>query len=294
MSGPIKISEVMGNSQLLDGGAMFGNAPRAMWEQWHKPDEQGRIKLMCRAMLVSISGKLILCEAGIGAFFDPQLKTRFGVIETEHCLIKNLRELGYSDNDIDFVILSHLHFDHAGGILPSFEDQQAGKADLLFPNARYVVGQKNFERSQHPHPRDRASFIEGLADRLRHSGRLIIVPDGQKYTEQLPPEVSFFYSDGHTPGQMHTIVKGKKRSIIFLGDLVPGASWVHVPITMGYDRFPELVIDEKKLLYQTMGATEWVGFFTHDPELAAAKITQDTRGRFVVSEKYSRMQSWEL
>src|SRR5690606_37544457 len=161
----LRIDPVLGNSQRLDGGAMFGNAPRALWSRWLQPDEQGRIALATRAALVRDGERNILLETGIGAFFEPKLKERFGVVETAHVLLSSLAECGLSHEDIDVVVLSHLHFDHAGGLLEAY---RAGtEPQLLFPNARYVVGERAFARAVNPHPRDRASFIPGLTTQLQ-------------------------------------------------------------------------------------------------------------------------------
>ncbi|MEY4631378.1 MAG: putative quorum-quenching lactonase YtnP [Pseudomonadota bacterium] len=278
------VSSVEGNRQWLDGGSMFGNVPRPVWEKWAKPDARGRIELACRAMLVQIGNKKILCETGIGVFFEPTLAERYGVIEQEHRLLASLVAAGIAPDDIDFVILSHLHFDHAGGLLPSWQEIQAGNRSLLFRKARYVTGRRAFERAENPHSRDRASFIPGLDKLLKESGRLVLVDDpghhGQAVThpDVLPDFVSFRFSDGHTPGQMHTIITGTRDKIIFAGDLVPGRAWVHVPVSMGYDRFPEQVIDEKEGLYSAAVPEQWWMFYTHDPACAASRIERVTEG----------------
>ena len=281
----IQVSSVEGNRQFLDGGSMFGNAPRAVWSKWIAPDERDRIPLACRALLIDDNGKKILCETGIGAFFDPKLADRFGVQDpTEHILLKNLALRGISEDQIDFVVLSHLHFDHAGGLLPTFKEIQEGNDRLLFPNAKYVVGKEAWERALKPHSRDKASFIPGLTDKLLASGRLIIVEGAQD--ARLPSRMSFFVSNGHTPGQMHLVYKGDKQNICFTGDLIPGRAWVHLPITMGYDRYPELLIDEKESLYKLAVPNSWILFFTHDPEVAAAQVAQDDKGRFSPANDY--------
>src|SRR5687768_11609463 len=127
----MKLWSIIGNSQKLDGGAMFGNAPRAMWAKWLEPDAENRIPLACRALLVEgLNGRRVLFETGIGAFFEPKLRERYGVVEDRHVLLDSLANAGFSDADIDAVVLSHLHFDHAGGLLAPWE---AGKpARLLF------------------------------------------------------------------------------------------------------------------------------------------------------------------
>jgi len=288
------ISEILGNKQRLDGGAMFGNAPRAVWESWVMPDERSRIPLECRAMLIETQGQRILCETGIGAFFDPKLADRYGVSEQEHKLLLSLRSLGLSENDIDYVILSHLHFDHAGGLLPPWSESQGPAKRLLFPKAKYVVGSEALQRGEFPHHRDRASFIPELIPLLKSSGRLIVV-EGDRHPEVLPENISFFYSHGHTPGHMHTVFKGQKGTVIFAGDLIPGRAWVHLPITMGYDRFAEQVIDEKLKLYRSITAKSdtWV-FFTHDHEVSMARIAVDAKGKYIPIETVAHPLRWEI
>ena len=257
---------------------MFGHVPKAVWSRWLTPDDKNRIPLACRALLIQEEGRNILLETGIGAFFSPELRARYGVVEEEHVLLASLKQVGLTHEDIDIVIVSHLHFDHAGGLLAPWQENTA--PSLLFPRARFVIGREAWQRACTPHVRDRASFIPELKALLEASGRLEIV-DGATFA-LLGDDYHFFYSDGHTPGLMHTIVSiADKPPIIFASDLIPGSHWVHLPVTMGYDRAPELLIDEKRALLDYAFEKNAFIFYTHDPYVVMSQVTRESEQKYV-------------
>ena len=284
----MRLTSLQGNSQKLDGGAMFGNAPKALWTRWVPVDERNRIPLCCRCLLVQDGDRNILLETGIGAFFEPKYKDRFGVVEDEHVLLDSLAAVGLSHEDIDVVVLSHLHFDHAGGLLSAYEEGR--EPELLFPEARYVVGREAWERALDPHPRDRASFVPPLNRLLAASGRLEQVTG--ETSETLGPAFRFHRSHGHTPGLMLAEIDLPGGPVVFAGDLVPGRPWVHAPITMGYDRFPELLIDEKTALLTDLVGRGGRLFYTHDHEVALSGVTRDDRGRFRPVDEHATLSGW--
>ena len=290
-----RISAVEGNRQRLDGGAMYGNAPKALWSRWAEADSHNRIELACRALLIEGPDYKILCETGIGAFFEPKLAERYGVQNPEeHLLLKNLKKIGVDENDIEYVVLSHLHFDHAGGLLPKYSDLAQGRDSLLFPNAKYIIGKEAFERSLSPHPRDKASFIPRLSNKLNQAReRCIFIEKGQSL-ELFDGRMSFFNSEGHTPGQMLAIFEGEKDTVFFCGDLVPGSSWLHIPITMGYDRFPELLIDEKTALFERALPENWLMFYTHDPKYCASRCKKDEKGKVTAIEALENLNRFQI
>jgi len=245
------------------------------------PDELNRVPLACRAMLVrEPDGRSVLVETGIGAFFEPRMRARYGVVEERHVLLESLAAVaGLTHEEIDVVVLSHLHFDHAGGLLAPWRQDAAGP-ELLFPRATFVVGERAWGRALDPHPRDRASFIPELPGLLEASGRLELVPADSPTCAALGPDYRLHYSDGHTPGLMLVEVPLPDGPVVFGGDLVPGTPWVHLPVTMGYDRHPELLIDEKGALLQDLAGRGGRLFFTHDPAVALAGLARDERGRW--------------
>lgn len=304
---------------------MFGNAPRAMWQKWIAPDDENRIPLACRCLLATdLDGRNVLFETGIGAFFEPKLRERYGVVEERHVLLESLAQVGLKHEDIDVVVLSHLHFDHVGGLLAAWEPLgeqpssdlagqlplQAGEGEsarsstadvpkgapprLLFPNAKYLVSTDHWARATHPHPRDRASFIPEVPALLEASGRLEKV--GGEHSRTLGKAVRFHYSQGHTPGLMLSEIVGPhgKDGVVYCADLIPGTPWVHLPVTMGYDRAPEMLIDEKREFLDDKLRRGVRLFFTHDHRVAMAAPQRDERRRYSVVDAQAQFAGTSL
>ncbi|MCP3901064.1 MAG: MBL fold metallo-hydrolase [Desulfobacteraceae bacterium] len=281
----IKVTSLCGNFMKLDGGAMFGNAPKALWQRWMKPDEQNMIDIGSRSLLIESNEYKILFETGPGAYLSPDMKKRFQVMDDNHILLKSLKENGLEHSDITHVILSHLHFDHAGGLLKQWEEGK--ELELLFDNAQYIAGKSNFERSNSPHTRDRASFIPELPQLLEESGRLDLKEDGD--TQNFGDiSIEFIESNGHTPGMILSDIQAGDLSIIFVGDLMPGAPWVNLPITMGYDRYPEQLIDEKLKILEKAYKRKSYLFFTHDPVYATSSLDFDKKKKRYVPVNFQK------
>jgi glyoxylase-like metal-dependent hydrolase (beta-lactamase superfamily II) len=268
----MKIYTLPGNLYRLDGGAMFGNAARPVWERWIAPDEINRLPLATRTVLAAAGEAVLLFDAGIGAYLEPKYSERFGVYEPEHVLLRSLESAGFRPEDLTHIFLSHFHFDHVGGVLSAWEEGK--EPDLIFPNARYYASQEAWARAIDPHPRDRASFIPLLHRKLEDSGRLELL-QGDEVMRFKGLEVRFFANEGHSPGLLAFDLRYETGRLVFASDLIPGKAWVHLPITMGYDRFPERLIDEKRVLLASLAEDGGWLAYVHDPDHAVSRVRYD-------------------
>ncbi len=287
----MKITTIESNHIRLDGGAMFGNAPKAVWGKWLFADSNNQIQISCRSLLVESDDHKILVDAGPGDYMDPKLSQRYGIESGGNLLVKGLEDIGVSPADITAVILTHLHFDHAGGVLTGTED--GSRFALNFPNAIYALSEKQWERAKTPHPRDRASFIPELTELLRESKQLLCIKEGGGING-LEKLVSFIHSDGHTPGLLLPLFHDGKSNVFFISDLTPGSQWVHLPLTTGYDRYPELLVDEKKRILERAIGEQWMVIYVHDPETAASYVDINPKGRYEALSGVKHLSGQEM
>jgi glyoxylase-like metal-dependent hydrolase (beta-lactamase superfamily II) len=118
--------------------------------------------------------------------------------------------------------------------------------------------------------------------------------DGPHPPAPLDDIIEFFESEGHTPGQMHSLIKGQSTTVVFAGDLIPGSAWVHLPITMGYDRYPEKLIDEKQKLYERFSDANFKIFFTHDPKFALGDLEKNMKGHYQVAQQKESLRQMTI
>jgi glyoxylase-like metal-dependent hydrolase (beta-lactamase superfamily II) len=225
---------------------------------------------------------------------EPALSSRYGVEGDNDLLLKNLGKADIAEDDVDYVILSHLHFDHAGGMVPGWP--KVADTDWIphFPHATYLVGETQFDRSLSPHLRDAASYFPELSKKLKQSGRLVHTDSPTPPLKDLEGFVSFLYTDGHTPGLLHALIQGERETVFFCSDLVPGTPWVNLPIVMGYDRFPEQTVNEKKQVMERALKERWLLFYTHDPHVAASRVILNKKGKYEASESLISMHGYQL
>jgi glyoxylase-like metal-dependent hydrolase (beta-lactamase superfamily II) len=285
--GPYKIKPIPTGVFGLDGGAMFGTVPKVLWEKTNPADDQNRIEMEARALLLDGGpGKRIMIDCGIGGDFSAKYGEKLGPKFAEMYNVlggsgveKSLNSRGIQLSDINVVILTHLHFDHAGGAT----SERNGKLVPTFPNAQYFVQKANLETALHPNMRERASYYAANFQPLLDAGVLTLL-DGP--TENILPGISVRVSNGHTRGHQMVLVSDEKTNLIYCGDLIPTSSHVRLAWVMGYDLEPLTLIEEKRDILTPAAEGDWYLYFEHDPYMDAAKV-EFVKGDFVVRERIS-------
>ena len=254
----------------LDGGAMMGSVPKVLWEKTNPPDDKNRIKLALRCLLLDNGIDKVLIESGIGNKFDSKFANMFDISQTKNPLSDTLGKCGYSNKDITHVVLTHLHFDHAGGIVNYGADKEMVPA---FPNAKYYVSKTNWNAGMNPSPRDRASYLKENYVPIYDAGLFEFVPKNSKILSG----ISTYTVNGHTQGQQLIKVESGEDVLVFCSDLIPLESHLKIPWIMGYDLNAELTLKEKTDFLKIASEKDWWIFFYHDPETVAVKVRQDSR-----------------
>ncbi len=254
----------------LDGGAMFGIVPWVFWSKTNPPDERQRIELAARCWLVQGGGRRILVDDGNGTKWNDKLRDIYHLDMTSGDLLSSLKKLGVTPADITDVILTHLHFDHAGGSTTMVD----GKPVPTFPNAKYYVQRKHWELSQSPTDKDRGSFMRDDYVPLMEHGVLELV-DGEF---EIFPGIELLVCNGHTNAQQLPKISDGKTTMLFCCDLIPTVSHVPWPYVMAYDVRPLVTIEEKKKILTRAYQEGWILFLEHDPKIEAITLKPTEKG----------------
>jgi methylmalonyl-CoA epimerase len=257
----------------LDGGSMFGVVPRPLWETKTRPDARNRILLAMRPLVVR-GTRTMLVDAGLGDKEDEKFRDIYGVDRARH-LDHALAEAGLTPADIDLVVATHLHFDHAGGF--TMRDDQ-GRIRPRFPRARYVVRRGEWDDAMHPHERNRASYLRDNFAPLAEAGVLELVDRDQT----IMPGVRVVRTGGHTAHHQMVLLESGGRHAAFVADLIPTVAHVSPAWIMGYDLFPVETLAAKKAFLREAVERETMVFFEHDPVVQVGRIVED-RGKFAVN-----------
>jgi glyoxylase-like metal-dependent hydrolase (beta-lactamase superfamily II) len=253
--GNASLTMVNGGDFRIDGGAMHGVVPKTLWNRLVSCDEHNRCTYSTNCLLVEIGGRRVLVETGNGDKFPDRVKQIYG-IDHDRSVALALGEIGVEPDSIDVVVLSHLHFDHAGGCTR----RTASGVEPVFRRARHVVQRAELDAALHPHERSRASYLADDIEPLLEAG-LVEAIDGEV---EVVPGVRVLPTPGHSHGHQSVLIDGGGEKALFLGDVVPTSIHVRLPWVMAFDLDVEATLASKKSLYASALAEGWLVLFGHD------------------------------
>ena len=261
--GEIEFTVVTDGTFRLDGGAMFGVIPKPLWEKKAQPDDRNRIRLSMNCLLIRASRKLLLVETGAGDKWDVK-RTDIFAFEGLVRLPDQLAAHGVSPAQVDYVINTHLHFDHCGWNTRVVD----GKVVPTFPNARYVLQRGELEHAKRPTERDRASYLGENFLPVEAAGQFLLL-EGER---EIVPGVEVFRVPGHTLDMQCVRMLSGGKTAVFLADLVPTTAHLPLPWIMGFDLYPLTTLENKKKWLPEAVREGWLCLFAHDPEIRAAYL----------------------
>lgn len=263
----------------LDGGAMFGIIPKPLWNKVHPADDLNRIELALRLILVQDGDKNILIDTGIGDYHGEKFDQRFAIVGKASPLELALAQIGLKPDDITDLIISHLHFDHVGGI-GKFVD---GKIEPILKKATIHLHKSHYEYSKNPSERDAGSFqIEYFEPILKWYQEHNQIHFVDQLEGSLVGRFNYKCSMGHTPFLLHAY----DDQMIYMADLIPTSNHVHIPWVMGYDISPAVTTVDKRNFLKLISEKNLVMIFEHDPLFFGATIKKDIKGEFICDQKF--------
>ncbi len=239
----------------LDGGAMFGVVPKVMWKKKVSSDEKNRVCLGLNCLLIQTGKENILIDTGCGDKYSDKEIQIFG-IEHPTDILRELRRFKVFPEEVDWVINTHYHFDHCGGNTRFDKDEVVP----TFPNATYVVREKEYLDASHANERTQASYFDHNWKPVERRGMLRLI----KKDEEIVRGVTLVGTPGHTAGHQSVQISSEGRTLFYIADLCPTAVHIPLPWIMGFDVFPLTTLQTRKKIYHQAVEEEWLLFFEHD------------------------------
>ncbi|RCS25994.1 MBL fold metallo-hydrolase [Polaribacter sp. WD7] len=264
----MKIYPIETGNFKLDGGAMFGVVPKTIWQKTNPADQNNLIDMSMRSILIEDENRLILVDTGLGNKQSDKFYSYYYLFG-DFSLDTSLEKHGFHRDDITDVFLTHLHFDHCGGVI---ERNQNGVLVPAFKNAKVWSNDKHWKWATEPNPREKASFLSENILPIQESGQLEFIHSN--YKEQIGFDVLFV--DGHTEKQMLPKISYQGKTIVFMADLLPTVGHIPLPYVMGYDTRPLLTLKEKSAFLNLAADQDFYLFLEHDAqhELCTVKHTE--------------------
>ena len=255
----------------LDGGAMFGVIPTPLWSKAYNPgDEKNRIPLAARPMLIQWEDRKMLIDTGNGDKLSEKLTKIYAVDKKKSAVSHYLGSIGIKPDEITDVILTHLHFDHAGGATVV----ENGKPVPAFPNAKYYIQKEHYQWAKNPSEKDRASFMPENYEPLVAEGMMEFI-DGEG---EIFSGISVLPMYGHTKAMQTVKINGGEQIFFYAADLCPTSAHVPIPYVMGYDNFPLTSMAEKRKIFFEAYEEGWIVAYEHDAFKQATVIDANEKG----------------
>jgi len=261
----------------LDGGAMFGVVPKTLWNKTNPADNDNRIDLAARSLLIEHNNQLILIDTGMG---NKQSDKFFGYYSMwgDHTLDKSLQKHGFHKDDITDVFMTHLHFDHCGGSIQWNKDRSG--YEPAFKNAKFWTNAAHWEWATKPNNREKASFLKENLLPMEESGQLNFIQrnSDSSFLENCELGFDILFVDGHTDKQMIPHIKYQGKTLVFMADLLPTVGHIPLPYVMGYDTRPLLTLAEKELFLNKAAKNEYLLFLEHDAHNELCTLEETEKG----------------
>jgi glyoxylase-like metal-dependent hydrolase (beta-lactamase superfamily II) len=268
------INTISAGTFKLDGGAMHGVVPKTIWEQFHPADAKNLCTWDTRCLLYELGEQLLLIDTGLG-HKQPEKWQSYYEPEKGAILEDNLLKLGFTFDHITDVLLSHLHFDHAGGAISL---NQNNKAIPTFKNAKYWTHSQHWAWAYDPNPKEKATFLkENLMPLLELN--LVHFVDQQPFPY---PNIELLTTSGHTEKMLLPLISFQDKKILFAADTIPSHKHVHVPFVMAYDNNPLQTINDKISILEKAVTNDWILVYDHDIHVEASKIAKNDKGFYAI------------
>ncbi|MFC2114262.1 MBL fold metallo-hydrolase [Bacteroidota bacterium] len=255
----------------LDGGAMFGVVPKVIWQKTNPADENNLCSWAMRCLLIDTGDRRILIDNGMGDKQSHKFLSHY-YLHGDDSLEKSLAKYGYTADDITDNILTHLHFDHAGGGIKKKENGEG--FEPVFKNATYWVSKSHWDWALDPNGREKASFLDENLLPMQEYGQLKFI---EKETE-LFPGIFLRIFNGHTEGQIIPVIDYEGRKLVYMADLLPSVGHIPLPYIMSYDTKPLVTLDEKDAFMKDAADNKYTFFFEHDYYTECCTVKHSERG----------------
>ncbi len=272
----MKLYPIEAGNFKLDGGAMFGVVPKAIWNRTNPADSNNMIDIAARCLLIEDGNRLILIDTGMG---NKQSDKFFSYYYQwgDHSLDSSLKKVGFHRDDITDVFMTHLHFDHCGGSVQWNKDRTG--YEPAFKNATFWTNEDHWKWATNPNPREKASFLKENLLPMQESGQLkFIERSNTPFMEKSELGFGILFVDGHTDKQMIPHINYKGKTLVFAADLLATAGHIPLPYVMGYDTRPLLTMGEKAIFLDNAANNDFHIFLEHDAHNEICTLQQTEKG----------------